>query len=325
MLIQTDKNELGDKRLDPTENLAKLKEENAQLTAKSKIKDQSLLENKDMAIGSPMEWSGLVYLLKKMNTQIIIEDGGVRNALAVRYPGKLADGTFGKRYVTGFYKEVMPEFSCILSDERGRATRECRGWRTVVLALIRQGIIRYKDAVETFGNPTVSAQDDGRNYYVTNRRYKIVTRTSKHTGPRGNVVRQEKTTMSESKQVALTAEDLQAILATVIAESKKPSPPTEEEQKKLAQAQENRKRTALRHGEIVKAKEWAQKNCTHMRRDGTSRAVYVKNGNYLHCQKCHVNIRPEADEAKKSNVNSIYDDGLFSRLFQMATSSAIMD
>jgi hypothetical protein len=160
VLIQMDRNELGDKRLDPKENLAKLKEENRKLAAKSKIKDQSLLENKDMAIGSPMDWHDLVRLLTKMNPALIIEDGGVRNALAVRYPGHLEDGTYGKRYITGFYKEVLPEFSCILSDERGRATRECRGWRTVLVPLIRQGIISYKNAVDVFGEP--NGQRSGR-------------------------------------------------------------------------------------------------------------------------------------------------------------------
>lgn len=160
MLIQIDKNELGDKRLDPKENLAKLKEENLKLSGRSRIADQSLLENKDMAVGSPMQWQDLVHLLKKMNSSLIIEDGGVRNALAVRFPGHLEDGTYGKRYITGFYKEVLPEFSCIKSDERGRPTRECRGWRTVLVPLIKQHIISYKDAVDVFGTP--NGQRSGR-------------------------------------------------------------------------------------------------------------------------------------------------------------------
>ena len=156
-IVIFDKNELGDKRLDPTESLAKIKEENAKLAQKSRIKHQDELENTEMALGQPMQWRNLVYLLQKMNSKILIRDGGVRDAIQVRYPDaddmySRANGGDGTRYITGFYKEVMPEFSAIMSDERGRPKRECRGWRTVLVALIRQGIITYKSAVDVFGD-----------------------------------------------------------------------------------------------------------------------------------------------------------------------------
>jgi hypothetical protein len=93
-----------------------------------------------------------------MAPSIIIRDGGVRDALAVRCPDATdryskEKGGDGTRYVTGFYKEVMPEFSCVMPDARGLPKRECRGWRTVVLSLVKQHIISYKDAVSVFGEP----------------------------------------------------------------------------------------------------------------------------------------------------------------------------
>jgi hypothetical protein len=153
MLVQPDKLELGDGRLNEVENLAKLKENNAKRVQKFKIPGQVELENKDMAHGEPMGWQQLVYLLQKMNSKIICEDGGMKDAIAVRVPAWLEDGTYGKKYVTGFYKEVLPEFSWVTTDERGLPKREVRGWRTVVLALIRQGWIKYSDAVSIFGEP----------------------------------------------------------------------------------------------------------------------------------------------------------------------------
>lgn len=155
-LILTDSAELGDKRLDPTEGLAKLKEENSDLIKKRYWKpDQEMLFNKDMALGSPMEWRHLVYLLQKMCPSLIIKDGGVRNAIQVRYPDPREeykeDG--GTRYVTGFYKDVLPEFCWETKDERNIPTRVIRGWRAVLLALIKQGIISYKTAVDVFGEP----------------------------------------------------------------------------------------------------------------------------------------------------------------------------
>src|ERR1039458_8300893 len=69
--------------------------------------------------------------------------------------------------------------------------------------------------------------------------------------------------------VNMTMEQLMAL----IKEMKAPAPPTEAELNKIKQEQETRKRTALRQQDIVAAKKRAQKICTHMRRDGTSRCV----------------------------------------------------
>ena len=160
MLIQIDKSELGDKRLNEVENLAKLKEGNLALAAKNKIAGQETLENKDMALGQPMSYQDLIRLLGKINPAIQCSDGGVKNAIAVRVPADLEDGTHGLKYVTGFYKEVLPEFSWVSTDEYGRPLRETRGWRTVVLALVKQGVISYRTAVDVFGEP--NGQRSGR-------------------------------------------------------------------------------------------------------------------------------------------------------------------
>ena len=45
-IVVFDRNELGDKRLDPTETLAKLKEENRSLAAKSRLIDQEILRTR---------------------------------------------------------------------------------------------------------------------------------------------------------------------------------------------------------------------------------------------------------------------------------------
>jgi hypothetical protein len=154
MLIQPDSSELGQHRLDAADNLQKLKEENLKLAAKFKLPGQEILENTEMAVGTPMDWHDLVRLLEKMNHKIRCVDGGMANAIAVRYPAMQEDGVYGLKYVTGFYKEVLPEFSSVSTDKRGLSVREHRGWRTVVLACIRQGIVSYKDAVDVFGEPS---------------------------------------------------------------------------------------------------------------------------------------------------------------------------
>lgn len=125
---------------------------------------------------------------------------------------------------------------------------------------------------------------------------------------------------AQAAPLALTIEQL----TTLIKEIKKPEPPSEAEQRKIQQEQDRRKQLATTHQEVAENKKRQQRICTHLRRDGTSRAVYVKQGNFLICQKCQVIVRPE-DAAKKSNVNTIYDTNLFNRLFQMSATSNIID
>lgn len=158
-LVVPDKNDLGDLRLSPAEGVAKLKEGNQKLTDKKKIPNQSLLEDVDQAFGTPMHYSELIRRIKKINPAIIIEDGGIQGAAAVRhycwdpYGGNDTLGAYGKKYVTGFYKEILPEFSSITTDKKGLPHREIRGWRSVLLALMKSGAVTFEQLKKEFGNP----------------------------------------------------------------------------------------------------------------------------------------------------------------------------
>jgi arginyl-tRNA synthetase len=115
----------------------------------------------------------------------------------------------------------------------------------------------------------------------------------------------------------LTAEQLKDIISTVIAESRKPLPPTEEQLAELASNQAMR----LQQRDLVLIKEQnkrtAQRLCSHMRRNGTTTGVYVANGNYIICQQEQCIIRPGVAPAGDPG-NDIYDTHLFNTLFQLA-------
>lgn len=159
MLIVNSPADLGDTKLSPLENVAKLKEGNQKLISQKRIPNQSLLENTDMALGTPMVYSELVRRVKKIAPQVIFEDGGVKNAIAVRhytydpYGGDDAKGGYQKKYISGFYKEVLPEFSSITTDKKGLPHRELRGWRSVLLALMKSGAVTMEALVKEFGHP----------------------------------------------------------------------------------------------------------------------------------------------------------------------------
>jgi hypothetical protein len=164
MLIQPDKELLGDKHVKDAEAVAKLKEDNKTATAKLRIPNQDLLEDRAAALGIPLHPSVLISRLQKLDPKIIVEQGGVRNAVAVRYPRISPEtGEMEKSYVTGFYVDnPLPEFSCVVVDNRGLPWREIRGWRSVLIALIRQNIVTEGQCDLIFG------KNDGKRAVIWN-------------------------------------------------------------------------------------------------------------------------------------------------------------
>jgi|SRR5215469_2400127 len=57
------------------------------------------------------------------------------------------------KYVTGMPKAELPEFSHVLLDSSNLPTREVRGWRSVLMALIKADALTYRQVVRQFGEP----------------------------------------------------------------------------------------------------------------------------------------------------------------------------
>lgn len=151
MLIYDDSRKL--KRLDEVESLASIKEGNAAMTAKMRIPDQDILENREAALGWPMQPSEFIRRIEKLNSAIKIQTGGVRGAVAVRAP-QLVDGKMELKYISGFYvDQPLPEFSCVVLDDKGLPFREVRGWRTVLLGLVKAKVLTIEQVDLTFGKP----------------------------------------------------------------------------------------------------------------------------------------------------------------------------
>jgi hypothetical protein len=154
MLILNDSAYLGDKMLSPEEGVCKLKEDNKKLAAPCKIAGQSLLEDHDQALGEPMMPQELIRRIQKLNPKIVVEKGGIPNAVAVRYPAVDDEGKPCLRYLTGFYVDrPLQEFSSVTTDKNGLPVREIRGWRTVLLALFHANAATYEQLKAMFGEP----------------------------------------------------------------------------------------------------------------------------------------------------------------------------
>ena len=124
MLVVNDRRFLGDSHLDPTENLAKLREGNAKLIEGNKIAGQAELENSQRAGGPRMPFQELVRKIRNLNLNIKVVDGSAGNIavyllktnqeLAESFNEDNGDTTRHAwhkafKYVTGCPKEPLPD------------------------------------------------------------------------------------------------------------------------------------------------------------------------------------------------------------------------
>lgn len=176
MLIQPDINELGDKRLDPKESVAQKREECLSMAAKKRIYKQDELEDAQRALGPRIHSGEMVRKLRKLIPGLKFLDGSPGNIAlyAPRHRGEIearyyewyqeqeeAASRGRKRqdffflfhkYVGGFPKGELQEYTTIDIDNANLGTKEHRSWRTVLIALVRQGLVSYESVVKEFGD-----------------------------------------------------------------------------------------------------------------------------------------------------------------------------
>jgi|SRR5581483_775733 len=168
-LVETDIHELGDKRLNPEEGVIKQREELLSRAGKFRIYGQDELEDPDRALGPKLSYTEIISRLRRITPKLKAIDGSPGN-IAVYFPRNARDyedtvrewdyehdnkrDPFFRRhrYVCGFPKHDLPEYSTVDVDTSLLPTREKRGWRTVLIALIKQGTMSYNEAVAQFGD-----------------------------------------------------------------------------------------------------------------------------------------------------------------------------
>jgi hypothetical protein len=161
MLI-TDK--YGMAMLDSGEALLESKEK-TKIFQKNKgllLHKQDELEDHVLSQGKRMHWKEFLRILEKANPRLLIKGGTEGNIAVYRLkrsdedqtPDSNAPGWYNAHsYVTGFPCTWLPEFSSITTDSHGVAKREIRGWRSVLMALIKARALTYNDAKRHFGEP----------------------------------------------------------------------------------------------------------------------------------------------------------------------------
>lgn len=165
--VETDKRMLGDSHLSPEEGVIREREKCLKQAGQYRIYGQAELENPERALGPRLPYTQFIAKLRYIATELKAIDGSQGN-IALYYPRSAEDyaatlrewSERGKndhffqyhRYVGGFPKEDLPEYSTVDIDTSLLPTRERRGWRSVLITLIKQGVVSFNDAVSMFGD-----------------------------------------------------------------------------------------------------------------------------------------------------------------------------
>lgn len=166
MLIQPDRAELGDTRLDVKEGIAQKREQCIALAGKNRLQGQDDLEDPSRILGPRLQFSDFVSRLRRIVPSLKVLDGSPGNVAlyAPRTSKEVADESeswdnkrniffLHYKYVGGFPKKEIHEFSGLDLEEYTRlANKEIRGWRTVLIMLLQQGVASYRAVVKEFGD-----------------------------------------------------------------------------------------------------------------------------------------------------------------------------
>lgn len=159
--------------IDPTvlgDRLPRDKDSIAQKTEKTqnfrdehhKLPGQDFLTNQDMAAVNYLEPFDFIRRLRKLNASLLFGVGGVPGCVSLwttALDDEPTSPTYGKLVEMpiscGFRVDrPLPEFSWLETDKWNIATKEGeRGWRTVLMRLIKGGFLKYHAVKAEFGEP----------------------------------------------------------------------------------------------------------------------------------------------------------------------------
>lgn len=172
MLVQPNKNALGDKILSGEEMTTKLVEDCLREASVNKTGDQDELADIRRSEGKRLAYTEVLARIQRINPRIRVLDGSPGNVALYlpKTPAELfTDAPITKspkgeffdlyKYVGGMPKQELPEFGHVDLDSSHLATREhIRGWRTVLISLIKTGAVSYRAAVKQFGDCQTDAR-----------------------------------------------------------------------------------------------------------------------------------------------------------------------
>lgn len=139
----------------------------------------------------------------------------------------------------------------------------------------------------------------------------------------------KKTEAPASAGMVMTPEALAAIVnsavSAAIQESKKPTLLEQQVLDKQKKADEDKQQERLENAQEelrgIENRKAFRQICLHKRKNGTSRAVHVANGDFFICQECRIVVFKEPQPSKESGLRipeAVYDTRLYNEFMQTA-------
>jgi hypothetical protein len=149
------------KRLSPQERLLASFESTDRMLQQFRLDDHEALKNAETRIGKPMTHAELIQRVGKLtHNRVWAEDS--RNDEKVCGFYTVHDG--GKKFLCAFDKGPLPEFSFIFTDAADLPIKEKRGWRTVLVRLLKMGVISWSEVISGFGDASHSVSSGRWNF-----------------------------------------------------------------------------------------------------------------------------------------------------------------
>lgn len=156
MLIQPNKEKLGDGILNAREALARTYEDTDRRLQAFRLPDHEHLKQAAKLIGKPMLHTELVRRVTRLNPAVWAET-------SIAFPENWGFYTRGpngtKQFIVAAPKGWLPEHSWIETDRADLPVREHRGWRTVLVRLLAARALTWAQVLSAFGDTNSSARN----------------------------------------------------------------------------------------------------------------------------------------------------------------------
>lgn len=156
MLVLPHSSQLGDGNVRGAEALARLYEDTDRRLRQFRLPDHDALKQRERLIGTPMAHTELIRRVTKLNPRVWAED-------SINFPENwgfyTTDQHGAKTFIVAAAKGFLPEHSWIEADRADLATKEHRGWRTVLTRLLDAKALNWSQVTEAFGDTNSTARN----------------------------------------------------------------------------------------------------------------------------------------------------------------------
>ncbi len=128
---------------------AYVKQDMERRLAPQRLRNQELMMNAPSRMGRTLSSSELIMHLQRLIPGFKTSPGGILGDIS--FYRALGDTIDSLGWVT---KGIVPEYSIVHVDARGLPKSEQRGWRTVLIRLIKHGVITEAQCDREFGLPS---------------------------------------------------------------------------------------------------------------------------------------------------------------------------